>query len=317
MIVSAVGGGGGGGSGDVVGPGSATDGEFALFDGATGKLLKDGSGEAAKLAGIETSADVTDATNVAAAGAVMDSDISEGEGMVRKTGAGAYEAIKTNLAASVAPDANDDTGDGYVVGSTWIDTTADKAYVCLDATSTAAVWKETTQSAGATAVTAASVITDTAVVVGDGGARGAKTTAVLIDGSNNMSGIGTLDGSGAVTFGANTDIKCTFGRLVLSAITADRATLAHFDRHITVNEHGWQQTAAGSTTLNCRSGQSTQLQHGGGGTIRIRVDTTGIGFFGVAAIAKPTVTGSRAGNAALASLLTHLASYGLIVDSSS
>ena len=33
-------GGGGGGSGDVVGPASATDGAVALFDGATGKLLK-------------------------------------------------------------------------------------------------------------------------------------------------------------------------------------------------------------------------------------------------------------------------------------
>lgn len=34
--------GGGGGSGDVVGPASATDGAVALFDGATGKLLKVG-----------------------------------------------------------------------------------------------------------------------------------------------------------------------------------------------------------------------------------------------------------------------------------
>ena len=32
---------------------------------------------------------------------------------------------------------------------------------------------------------------------------------------------------------------------------------------------------------------------------------------------KPTVTGSRGGNAALASLLTALATYGLITDSSS
>ena len=121
---------GGGGSGDVVGPASATDGAFALFDTITGKLLKNGSvpGGAAtlnvgtttgtvaagddsrftnartptahasthvtggsdaiqsatasqnglatatqitKLDGIEVGADVTDATNVAAAGAVM------------------------------------------------------------------------------------------------------------------------------------------------------------------------------------------------------------------------------------------------------
>ena len=123
--------GGGGGGGDVVGPdGGASDGAFALFDGFTGKLLKNGSlpGGAAtldvgtsagtvaagddsrftdertptahasthvtggsdaiqsataaqnglatstqitKLDGIEALADVTDATNVAAAGAVM------------------------------------------------------------------------------------------------------------------------------------------------------------------------------------------------------------------------------------------------------
>lgn len=36
------GGGGGGGSGDVVGPASSADGDFAQFDGTTGKLLKDG-----------------------------------------------------------------------------------------------------------------------------------------------------------------------------------------------------------------------------------------------------------------------------------
>ena len=41
------------------------------------------------------------------------------------------------------------------------------------------------------------------------------------------------------------------------------------------------------------------------------------GFFNTAAVAKPTVTGSRGGNAALASLLTALAGLGLITDSSS
>lgn len=42
-----------------------------------------------------------------------------------------------------------------------------------------------------------------------------------------------------------------------------------------------------------------------------------VGFFGTAPIVKPTVTGSRGGNAALADLLTELAALGLIVDSSS
>ena len=97
---------------------------------------------------VEDGADVTDATNVAASGAVMDSDISEGEGFMRKTGAGAYEGIKTNLAATTDPVSGDDTNAGYAVGSRWINVTLDKEFVCLDATATAAVWTETTVSGG-------------------------------------------------------------------------------------------------------------------------------------------------------------------------
>lgn len=50
----------------------------------------------------------------------------------------------SNYAAAVAPAVTDDSGDGYSVGSNWYDTTADDAYVCLDATVGAAVWKKTT-----------------------------------------------------------------------------------------------------------------------------------------------------------------------------
>lgn len=44
-------------------------------------------------------------------------------------------------------------------------------------------------------------------------------------------------------------------------------------------------------------------------------DGTNIGFFGTAPTTQQTITGSRGGNAALASLLTGLANYGAIVDS--
>jgi hypothetical protein len=54
-------------------------------------------------------------------------------------------------------------------------------------------------------------------------------------------------------------------------------------------------------------GAATPLQFGAGNTI---------GFYGTAAQAKPTVTGAKGGNAALASLLTKLAALGLITDSS-
>ncbi len=101
-----------------------------------------------KLGGVEALADVTDATNVAAAGAFMNSDVST-NGAVERTGAGTYVTILTKRDATTAPTADDDTGDGYEVGSGWIDVTADKEYICLDATSTAAVWTETTGGTGA------------------------------------------------------------------------------------------------------------------------------------------------------------------------
>lgn len=55
----------------------------------------------------------------------------------------------------------------------------------------------------------------------------------------------------------------------------------------------------------------------GGSANKFEVNTTGIGFFAGTPTAKQTVTGSRGGNAALQSLLTALAAYGLITDSSS
>jgi hypothetical protein len=52
-------------------------------------------------------------------------------------------------------------------------------------------------------------------------------------------------------------------------------------------------------------------------TTGISLDAPVLGFFGVApGAAQPTVTGLKAGNAALGSLLTSLAALGLIVDSS-
>jgi len=79
-------------------------------------------------------------TQVLVANAIGDADFAGAEGFMRKTGAGTYEVIKSNLAASVAPTANEDSGDGYAVGSVWIDTTADLSYVCVDASVGAAVW---------------------------------------------------------------------------------------------------------------------------------------------------------------------------------
>lgn len=52
---------------------------------------------------------------------------------------------KTNLSATTNPAVSDDNTQGYQIGSIWINTSTDTAYQCLDASTGAAVWKETTQ----------------------------------------------------------------------------------------------------------------------------------------------------------------------------
>lgn len=46
-----------------------------------------------------------------------------------------------NIAATTNPTINDDSGDGYSVGSLWVNVTADESYVCVDASLGAASWK--------------------------------------------------------------------------------------------------------------------------------------------------------------------------------
>ncbi len=81
--------------------------------------------------------------------------------------------------------------------------------------------------------------------------------------------------------------------------------------------------AAGGIDLLTDSNQDATITAEGTGNILL--DATGdditltslnLGFYGATAAPKPTITGSRAGNAALADLLTELATLGLITDSS-
>jgi len=82
------------------------------------------------------------------AGAIMHTDISDGEGFVRKVGSEAYEAIKTNLSAVIDPVATDDSAAGYRVGSRWINVASKVEFVCTDSTPSAAVWQDTTGGGG-------------------------------------------------------------------------------------------------------------------------------------------------------------------------
>jgi len=56
--------------------------------------------------------------------------------------------LKSNLNASTDPTATDDSGEGYVVGSQWINTTTDTSFKCVDATVDTAVWQQESNMIG-------------------------------------------------------------------------------------------------------------------------------------------------------------------------
>jgi hypothetical protein len=70
----------------------------------------------------------------------------------QRTLGASISTLKYNFTATVAPSFNNDSDDGYEIGSRWIDETNDKEYVALDVTIGSAIWTETTQSGGAGAV---------------------------------------------------------------------------------------------------------------------------------------------------------------------
>lgn len=73
--------------------------------------------------------------------------------------------------------------------------------------------------------------------------------------------------------------------------------------------------SGGLMRLSCVTGGVNVFDVGTDGSLRHL--SSKLAFFGATTVTKPTVTGSRGGNAALASLITALANLGLITDSSS
>jgi hypothetical protein len=69
-----------------------------------------------------------------------------GTGLVSRGAAraGSTTAYRTvdNLIATTDPTANDDTGDGFHIGSMWFNSSTFKLWICADATLTAAVWRQ-------------------------------------------------------------------------------------------------------------------------------------------------------------------------------
>jgi hypothetical protein len=156
-----------------------------------------------------------------------------------KTDLGLTNALNlvNNLAAAAPPGATDDADPaGYGVGSLWLDTTNDKAYICLDSTNGSAVWKEISPTAGSGADTAlsnlASVAINAALIPGTAGALDIGSTAkpwadVWMAGTSGTPGTNQFKITGAATGGLKTiTIPDLTGTMILNTSTIDGGTWA-------------------------------------------------------------------------------------------
>ena len=130
------------------------------------------------------------------------------------------------------------------------------------------------------------------------------TGVVTIDGANFVV-LGTNKGYRFRPLGARLDCEATGSDWIFSVFSG-----ANFD--------GTQRTylrLESGVTLAHACGTWIFTDTADSGAVHT-LDGTGnkLGFHGAASVAQQTVTGSRGGNAALASLLTKLATLGLIVD---
>lgn len=152
--------------------------------------------------------------------------------------------------------------------------------------------------------------TSTVIIQGSSSVR-------VINGSNEIARFGTT----SLRLGVNDytwDNGSSTPRLYQETNTANGAT----GRAMLFNAQDMSGTTSTGAELGLRPGSGTsaggELWLGiGSGTKRIRMNDIGLAFFTTAPVAKQAPTGSRGGNAALASLLTALAASGLITDSTS
>ena len=148
----------------------------------------------------------------------------------------------------------------------------------------------------------------------------------VVENSNNISITGSSCNTVPVTqsrfllvSGSSYDVSTRDLRLI-------QQTSPNPDYWIEVGPPGFGQTASSRIHLECGDISSSQVLIANGTTNVMKwlsdgytvpsLGVTGnVGFYTTAPIAKPTVTGSKGGNAALASLMTQLASLGLLTDS--
>ncbi|MEM4248446.1 MAG: tail fiber domain-containing protein, partial [Candidatus Nanoarchaeia archaeon] len=183
---------------------------------------------------------------------------------------------KSNLSANSAPTVNDDSTQGYAVGSQWLDTTAQKSYVCLDATAGAAVWKDTTSSGGTvTSVTAEAPLTGgTITETGNIGINKANATT---DGYLSKEDWATFNGKGTSNLElGETETTAYRGDRGKSAYDATQAATKNNTANTIVKRDASCNFSAGTITANLAGNADTATTAGNvTGTVAVANGGTG------------------------------------------
>ena len=185
--------------------------------------------------------------------------------------------------ASAAPTADDDDGDGYMVGSIWVDTTNHAVYFCEDATTSSAVWRQIWPMAapgadfdfGAYEVRAqtfeSDVATGTAPFTIASATMSTNLNADLLDGEHasaftgtshdHAGGDGAAIAAGATTFTATSRI---LGRKTASAGAGEECTITDILGFLGTVEQGDVIYYNGATFALLPHGTSGQVLQSGG-----------------------------------------------------
>ncbi len=152
------------------------------------------------------------------------------------------------------------------------------------------------------------------------GTTGTFSSTLGVTGTSTLGVVNAGAGS-FTTLAASSTLGVT-GTSTLGVVNAGATSVTTLAASSTLNVTGTSTLG----TVNAGSLTASSLTLGSGDIISmgdltmsgtIDHDGSSVGFFGSAPNTKQTVTGSRSSNVALASLLSALANYGLVVDSSS
>jgi len=154
------------------------------------------------------------------------------------------ENIQDNYAAVTAPTTTDDSSEGYAIGSVWIDVSADKPYICVDATENAAVWIDASGGGGGSGYSGYSGYSGISGYSGDNpgtsgysGYSGAGTSGYSGysggTGSDGTSGYSGYSGAGTSGYSGYSGETAESGLVTLDILVPERlATLGTAERRL-------------------------------------------------------------------------------------